>query len=45
MLKLGWAAGDITPHKPAYLAGQFSTRLSTHVRDPLTATEIGRAHV
>lgn len=34
----GWAMADITPPKPVALVGQFDKRISTGVRDPLTAT-------
>jgi len=37
-MKIGWAAADITPDKPVNLRGQFHSRISTHVNDPLTAT-------
>lgn len=37
-LTVGWSSCDITPARPAYLCGQMYERLSTHVRDPLTAT-------
>ena len=37
-LWVGWATTDITPPKPVALVGQFQKRISTGVRDPLTAT-------
>lgn len=37
-LAVGWAAVDITPPKPVALVGQLHKRISTGVRDPLTAT-------
>jgi hypothetical protein len=37
-LLVGWAAADITPDRPVALAGQFQTRVSKSVHDPLTAT-------
>ena len=37
-LRVGWAATDITPAKPVPLVGFFSKRISSGVRDPLTAT-------
>lgn len=37
-LWVGWAAADITPPKPVALVGQLHKRISTGVRDPLTAT-------
>ena len=37
-IKFGWAEIDITPQKPAYLAGQFAKRLSEYVEKPICAT-------
>lgn len=37
-LSVGWAAADITPPRPVVLVGQMHKRISTAVRDPLTAT-------
>jgi hypothetical protein len=37
-LSVGWATTDITPPKPVALVGQLHKRISTGVRDPLTAT-------
>jgi len=37
-LRLGWATADITPTRPVALIGQLHKRISTGVRDPLTAT-------
>ncbi len=37
-LHAGWAMTDITPPKPIALTGQLHKRISTGVRDPLTAT-------
>jgi sugar phosphate isomerase/epimerase len=37
-LSVGWARADITPPKPIALTGQLHKRISTGVRDPLTAT-------
>lgn len=37
-LQAGWAETDITPPKPVALIGQLHKRISTGVRDPLTAT-------
>lgn len=37
-LLVGWARADITPPKPVALIGQLHKRISTGVRDPLTAT-------
>lgn len=35
---VGWATADITPIRPVALVGQLHKRISTGVRDPLTAT-------
>lgn len=37
-LYVGWASADITPERPIALVGQLQKRISTGVRDPLTAT-------
>ena len=37
-LSVGWATADITPTRPVALVGQLYKRISTGVRDPLTAT-------
>ena len=37
-LLVGWATADITPTRPVALVGQLHKRISTGVRDPLTAT-------
>ena len=37
-LLVGWATTDITPPRPVALIGQLHKRISTGVRDPLTAT-------
>ena len=37
-LLVGWASVDITPDRPVPLAGQFVTRVSKSVHDPVTAT-------
>ncbi len=37
-LTAGWAVADITPPRPVALVGQLHKRISTGVRDPLTAT-------
>ena len=39
-LEFGWAQTDITPSLPAPLAGQFHTRISKGVMDPITATAL-----
>lgn len=36
----GWASIDITPPRPVALVGQLHKRISTGVRDPLTATAL-----
>ena len=37
-LLVGWASVDITPPGPIALVGQLHKRISTGVRDPITAT-------
>jgi len=37
---IGWASVDITPSRPVLLRGQFVTRISQRVNDPLTATAL-----
>lgn len=37
-LRVGWATADITPTRPVALIGQLHKRISTGIRDPLTAT-------
>ena len=39
-LLIGWASKDITPEKPAALAGQFYVRISKQALDPITATAL-----
>jgi len=39
-LRVGWSATDITPPKPASMRGFFKKRISSGVRDPLTATAL-----
>ncbi|MCW5981515.1 MAG: hypothetical protein KIT09_25745 [Bryobacteraceae bacterium] len=39
-LLAGWASVSITPDKPVALAGQFHTRISKSVHDPVTATAL-----
>lgn len=39
-LFVGWAGADITPPKSVALVGQLHQRISTGVRDPLTATAL-----
>ncbi|MBU4200750.1 MAG: hypothetical protein KKE37_07750, partial [Verrucomicrobia bacterium] len=42
-LKIGWAARDVTPQRPANLMGQFHMRISQGVNDPLTVTALAIA--
>jgi hypothetical protein len=37
---VGWSTADITPDRPVVLRGQFHTRISDRVNDPLTATAL-----
>lgn len=37
---IGWAKGNITPEKPVLLHGQFHTRISKCVNDPITITAL-----
>ena len=39
-LLIGWASADITPTERVCLMGQFHTRISEGVRDPITATAL-----
>lgn len=39
-LSVGWASADITPDRPVALFGQFHTRISTGVRDPISCTAL-----
>jgi len=39
-LLIGWAQVDVTPSKSVTLAGQFHTRISEEVKDPVTATAL-----
>ena len=39
-LSIGWASADITPSAPVALCGQFNTRISKRVNDPLSATAL-----
>ena len=39
-LYIGWSSKSITPDKPVALAGQFETRISTEVMDPVTCTAL-----
>ncbi len=37
-LSIGWAAADLTPDRAVEICGQFHTRVSEGVADPITAT-------
>ncbi len=39
-LYIGWSTKSITPDKPVALAGQFETRISTEIMDPVTCTAL-----
>jgi len=39
-LRIGWASSDDTPPRPVALRGQFFTRISKEVRDPVTSTAL-----
>lgn len=39
-LKIGWAQADITPAQTVQVCGQFHSRISEGVHDPLTATAL-----
>jgi hypothetical protein len=39
-LSIGWAKTDITPDRPVLVFGQLYQRVSSYVRDPLTATAL-----
>jgi hypothetical protein len=39
-MNIGWAAADVTPNRPVILRGQFHTRISTRVNDPVTVTAL-----
>ena len=40
MMNIGWASDSIVSDRPVYLAGQFYTRVSKYVHDPVTATAL-----
>lgn len=40
MLKIGWAARDFTPDRPAMLQGQMHRRIADEAIDPLTLTAL-----
>lgn len=37
---IGWASCSITPEQPVFVSGQFNSRVSTGVMDPVTATAL-----
>ncbi len=39
-LYVGWSTKSITPDKPVALSGQFHTRISREVKDPVTCTAL-----
>lgn len=39
-MNVGWAQADLTPSEPVLIAGQFHSRVSEGVADPLTATAL-----
>ena len=39
-MRIGWSVADATPDRPTNLRGQFHTRISEYVNDPLTATAL-----
>ncbi|MGI6574093.1 MAG: hypothetical protein ACOX19_12040 [Fermentimonas sp.] len=39
-LYVGWSTKSITPDKPVALDGQFETRISTEIMDPVTCTAL-----
>ncbi|MBP7949305.1 MAG: hypothetical protein KA004_06585 [Verrucomicrobiales bacterium] len=39
-LSFGWAGESITPSKPVAIGGQYHTRISANVHDPLTVTAL-----
>jgi len=39
-LRAGWAVSDITPDQPVLIAGQFHSRVSEGVDDPITVTAL-----
>jgi len=44
-LRVGWASTDITPERPVTLVGFHGKRISSGVRDPLTATVLAMENV
>ncbi len=39
-MRIGWSAADVTPDRPTNLRGQFHSRISQYVNDPLTAAAL-----
>ena len=39
-LRLGWGSADLTPDRPAVIAGYSRARVSEGVLDPVTATAL-----
>ena len=39
-LHIGWSSKSITPDQPVALAGQFETRISREIKDPITCTAL-----
>lgn len=39
-MQIGWAVADVTPSEPVILRGQFHSRISKSVHDPLLATAL-----
>ncbi|NPV47256.1 MAG: hypothetical protein HPY69_09875 [Armatimonadetes bacterium] len=39
-MQIGWAVADVTPDEPVILRGQFHSRISKSVHDPLLATAL-----
>jgi hypothetical protein len=37
---IGWASRDITPNQPVNLCGQFHTRITAVIKDPVTVTAL-----
>lgn len=42
-LLIGWSSVDVTPNRPVNLYGQFNTRITGKVLDPVTATVLALA--
>ena len=39
-LSFGWATESIVPNRPIAIGGQYQTRISSHVHDPITVTAL-----